>query len=371
MFREIKGQDHALQILSAAIDNDRVAQAYLFHGISGVGKFTTALYFGMALNCLSKSEFRPCGSCSSCHRFLSLDHPDLIYVFPSPNLQTNAEGEFKKKDVREEYDAFLNNKKNSPWQDFYFSSNTMIRMDSIAQLIRRLEITSYAVPWRICIIEDAEQMNIPTANSFLKTLEEPPKNTVLILITSRLSMLLPTILSRCQQIYFKPLSRSVIEQLLRDRFDAEHALARTASRIANGSLKTAVRMLQGNAGLIRELAFELFDLAYRDQELSFLNYSSRIRDQLNASLLTDLISCIAFIASDICIFAGNPDEITNVDKLELYQSLELDVDAFSESAPEFLISLEDLKRKINGNVNLYLILVGLFMRFRKLFRDTR
>ncbi|MDP2172874.1 MAG: DNA polymerase III subunit delta' [Candidatus Cloacimonadaceae bacterium] len=371
MFRNIKGQDHALQILSTAIDNDRIAQAYLFHGMSGVGKFTTALYFGMALNCLSKNEFRPCGVCSSCHKFLCLDHPDFIYVFPTPNLQLTAEGEIKKKEVRVEYEAFFKNKIESPWLDFYFSSGTEIRKDSIAGLIRRLEISSYEAIYRVCIVEDAEMMNIPTANSFLKTLEEPPKNTVIILVTNRLSMLLPTIQSRCQPIYFKPLTRGVIEQLLRDKFDAEHALARTASRIANGSVKNAVRMLQGSAGVIRELAFELFDLAYRDQEYAFLNFSLRIREQLNAAFLADLISCVAFIVSDICIFGNNPEEITNVDKYELYKALKQDEEAFSEAAPEFLIALEDLKRKIDGNVNQYLILVGLFMRFRKLFRDTR
>jgi len=89
MFRNIKGQAGALKILKLALENNRVAQAYLFHGSDGVGKFTTALYFGMALNCLSKSEFRPCGVCASCRKFMALDHPDLIYLFPTPNLGLN------------------------------------------------------------------------------------------------------------------------------------------------------------------------------------------------------------------------------------------------------------------------------------------
>jgi len=64
MFRKIKGQSQVIDLLSSAIVNNRISQAYLFHGGDGVGKFITALYFGMALNCLSSREYRPCGVCA-------------------------------------------------------------------------------------------------------------------------------------------------------------------------------------------------------------------------------------------------------------------------------------------------------------------
>ena len=107
MFRNIKGQAGALKILKLALENNRVAQAYLFHGSDGVGKFTTALYFGMALNCLSKSEFRPCGVCASCRKFMALDHPDLIYLFPTPNLGLNLDGEITKSEFIPEYAGYI------------------------------------------------------------------------------------------------------------------------------------------------------------------------------------------------------------------------------------------------------------------------
>jgi len=196
MFRNIKGQDHALQILKMAMDNDRIAQAYLFHGADGVGKFTTALYFGMALNCLSLSEFRPCGVCNSCRKFLAFEHPDFIYLFPTPNLQLTVDGEIKSPEGLRQYEAYIKNKIEAPWQDYYFSSSIEIRMESVSMLIKRLDFSIYEANWRVCIIEEADQMNIPTANAFLKTLEEPPRQTVIILVTNRLSMLLPTIRRR-------------------------------------------------------------------------------------------------------------------------------------------------------------------------------
>ena len=93
MFSKIKGQDKAISILKRAIVNDKIANSYLFFGPDGVGKFTTALYFGMALNCHSTLEKRPCGLCPSCRKFLSYSHPDMIYVFPTSKLDISLEGE--------------------------------------------------------------------------------------------------------------------------------------------------------------------------------------------------------------------------------------------------------------------------------------
>ena len=84
MFYRIKGQDRAIDILRRALKQDKVANSYLFYGPEGVGKFTTALFLGMAMNCHSTMDKRPCGVCPSCKKFLSFSHPDLIYVFPFP-----------------------------------------------------------------------------------------------------------------------------------------------------------------------------------------------------------------------------------------------------------------------------------------------
>ncbi|MDZ4122323.1 MAG: DNA polymerase III subunit delta', partial [Candidatus Cloacimonadaceae bacterium] len=158
MFRQIIGQDHALGLFKSAMANDRVAQAYLFHGNDGVGKFITALYFGMALNCFSAGEFRPCGVCTSCRKFLNLDHPDFIYIFPTPNMKMSTSGEIKDAQAYKEYESFIENKKNTPWKDFFFSSSAEIRKESIMMLQQRLELSISEASYRICIIEDADKM---------------------------------------------------------------------------------------------------------------------------------------------------------------------------------------------------------------------
>lgn len=365
MFRQIKGQDHALHILQAAIQNHRIAQAYLFHGPVGVGKFTTALYFGMALNCLSSSEFRPCGVCASCRKFLALDHPDLIYIFPTPNLKSNADGEYQKKEAQDQYEAFLKNKVETPWEVFRFNSSTLIRKESMSMLIKRLELSIFEGPYRICIIEDADEMNTATANAFLKTLEEPPRNTIVVLVTTRLSMMLPTIISRCQPVYFKPLTRGVLESILVDKHECDTATARVASRIAGGNLKKAIQIAAGSTGELRNLAFEITDLAIHDRELDFHFLIGRIKEYINAESLTELIGYICFIVSDMVVYHSNPEDVTNVDRLDILAAISPH-EELADAALEFLVQAEDLKRKLDGNVNANLVLINLFMRLRAL-----
>lgn len=372
MFRQIKGQEHALKILQLAMDNDRISQAYLFHGADGVGKFTTALYFGMAVNCLSKSEFRPCGVCSSCRKFLAFDHPDFIYVFPTPNLQMNSEGEFKTGEGQKQYAAFIRNKRKTPWNDHYFKSAVEIRRDNITYLTRRLDLSIYEANYRICIIEDADEMNIPTANAFLKTLEEPPRDTLIFLLTSHLSLLLPTIISRCQPVYFPPLSPSVIEGILRDKFNVSSDTARMAAKIADGSVKRAVKLTQSDASAIRDHAFEIVQMAAAEQDLAFYT-SVNSAPRTNAETVTELIKHLCLFVGDLSLIHNSPEQITNVDKRDWLQAvsaplIETDPDRLADRVLNFMLEMEDLLRKVNGNVNLSLVMQNLYFKLCKIFR---
>lgn len=372
MFRQIKGQEHALKILQLARDNDRISQAYLFHGADGVGKFTTALYFGMAVNCLSKSEFRPCGVCSSCRKFLAFDHPDFIYVFPTPNLQMNSDGEFKTSDGQRQYEAYIRNKIETPWNDHQFKSGVEIRRDNISLLIKRLDLSIYEANYRICIIEDADEMNIPTANAFLKTLEEPPRSTLVFLLTSHLSMLLPTIVSRCQPIHFPPLAPAVIEGILLEKFNVNPEIARMAAKIADGSVKRAVKLTQSDASAIRDRAFEIIQMAAAEKDLAFYN-SVNTAVRHNAETVTELIKHLCLFAGDLNLIHSFPEQITNVDKRDWLQAVtaplfEADPDRLGDRVLNFMLEMEDLQRKVSGNVNLSLVMQNLYFKLCQIFR---
>lgn len=360
MFRQIKGQDQVISLLSTQIANDRVAQAYLFHGQDGIGKHLTALYFGMSLNCLSSNQFKPCGVCNSCKKFLAYEHPDFIYVFPSTNLQMTSDGEIKNNESRKQYMEHIENKINSPWKDLHNSGAVEIRKESITMLGKRLEFSITEAKYRIVIIDDADMMNPATANAFLKKLEEPPPSTVLILITERLSMMLPTLISRCQQVYFKPLSSLVIETCLMDKFDVGASLAKTAARIANGSFKEAARLALDSNSEMRILSFDILKQAFEADDMAFYTFISKLRDSLNAEKAKELIRFMTALVNDLVIVQTDPEQVTNIDQMDLLISISLQRTGITDKALGFLLTLQDLNRKISGNVNLSLILIKLY-----------
>ncbi|MDD4310308.1 MAG: DNA polymerase III subunit [Candidatus Cloacimonetes bacterium] len=363
MFRKILGQDQAVLQLRKAIENGRISQAYLFHGSDGVGKFMSALYFGMAINCYALPELRPCGVCESCHKFLSLEHPDLIYIFPTPNLNLSVDGEIKNPESLKQYQAFIKNKLEQPWAYFFFKENTEIRKESISLLIKRMELTIHEARYRIAIIEDADQMNTATANAFLKTLEEPPANTVIILITERLQMILPTILSRTQPLYFKPLSQSVIDGILVNQFEVSLSTARTAAKISAGNLKTAIRIVSDTKSVSREWAFDIVHLAAENDDLGYISLMDKYKEFQNKDQVLDMLKYLRIIAGDLACLKISPDsDITNVDKTDSMIALANRCKDLDANLHDFLIVLEDLNRKIEGNVNLNLILINLFIK---------
>ena len=214
-------------------------------------------------------------------------------------------------------------------------------------------------------LEDADQMTVQAANAFLKTLEEPPTDSVIILTTSKPNSLVPTILSRCQPVYFKPLSQGVIRDILYERFSVDTVMAKSAARISGGNLKTAIRIAQDSTNTTRQRAFELLDLARRNASLDYL--SSFAANQVVSDALKDLIAYIGVIVNDLAIVPFAPQEITNLDKVELLS--ELAHEALAEKIPDFLLLLDDYSHKLEGNVNAGLLQLNLYLALRNLLRQ--
>lgn len=364
MFRNIKGQSQVVNLLSSQIANDRIAQAYLFHGADGVGKFLTALYFGMGLNCLSTSEFRPCGVCHSCKKFLAFEHSDFIYIFPSSNLQLTVDGEIKNTEGLKSYEGFMENKRQTPWKEFTWNSSVEIRKESIMMLLKRLEMSVVEARYRIVIIDEAEKMNKTTANAFLKKLEEPPMRTVIILITERISMLLPTIISRCQQVYFRPLAQSAIETVLRERFDIDHHAARSAAKLSGGNMKSAIKIALDSSNEQRDLAFEIIAQAFRGEDLAFHDLIMKRQDKALGETVEAIIRYTHLIINDIVVCRVDPEKVTNSDRLdEILEMAGALIDS-GDNADALLVEMETFLRRLVGNVNPTLIMINLYYRLK-------
>ncbi|MEM9775083.1 MAG: DNA polymerase III subunit delta' [Chloroflexota bacterium] len=203
----VKGHDWAVERLRSAIIHNRVGHAWLFTGPSQVGRTHLATKFAQALNCESEyPENRPCGVCRKCKLIASGRHPDLRLVEPTVGSR----------------------------------GTETIKIDQIRELQQDLNRTAMEGPFKIAIVSRFDAANPAAANAFLKTLEEPPRNVVLILTASEADALLPTINSRCRTINLRPVPLAVIQDHLERDLGVPSDRAKTLAHMANGRIGWAI-----------------------------------------------------------------------------------------------------------------------------------
>ena len=209
------GHAKPIALLQRAIKNEKVVNSYLFWGNEGIGKKRVALQFAKALNCLeTKSDVGDaCDQCASCEKIDHGRHPDVLLIEP--------EGQ-------------------------------NIRVEQIRQLQRELAYRPYEGKHRICILTTADRMAPHIPNTLLKTLEEPPLHTVIILLANNSRFILPTILSRCQPIRFHPLPIPLVSKWLREGSGFDETEAHLLASLSEGSPGKALEIQEEIRQIPRE-----------------------------------------------------------------------------------------------------------------------
>lgn len=201
-FADIIGHSRQLGPLRAALANRRLHHAYLFTGPEGIGKRTVAMALAQAVHC-TEGKNDACGRCVQCARIDDGNHPDVRVVH------------------------LLEGKKE-------------ISIQQVREIERELRYRSFGGQRKIAIVDPAGTMNAAAQNALLKTLEEPPENSLIILVTPNAGELLPTLRSRCLRLAFAPLARAQVAEFLRVKRNIEKERAELLAAMSMGSIGAAL-----------------------------------------------------------------------------------------------------------------------------------
>jgi len=221
-FERLLGQEDVVRKLLRVSRKPEKPHAFLFAGPEGTGKQAAAVALAQALNC--REDPLGCEICSHCRRIAEGNHPDVQLIEPEDGL--------------------------------------VIKIDQVRRLVRAIGLRPLEAAYKVYLIQDAEKMNIYAANSFLKTLEEPPPQVVIILLSTKPSALLPTIRSRCLRLNFRPLPTRLLAELLMQNRNVSPEDAELMARAGGGSLARAVAWSEGENWLERQRLLQF--LATRD-----------------------------------------------------------------------------------------------------------
>lgn len=275
----ITGHPKAATLLARSLRSEKISHAYLFRGPDGVGKQEAATAFAAQLNCDHPDNNAPCRVCPSCRKFFSGNHPDLLHIEPD---------------------------------------GAAIKISQIRELKKNLAFPPFEARFRVALLVNIHTMRREAANSMLKTLEEPPPDTVIILTGNETGSILPTILSRCQVIPFFALPYGEVAATLHneDGISQEEALALAAA--AEGSLGRA-RALQ-KSGLLnhrRQIVTTLLQYPANAPEavepiLSLAEQAAALKENL-----PELLDLLRLWLRDLTIAGtgGSDDLITSRDLL--------------------------------------------------------
>jgi DNA polymerase-3 subunit delta' len=261
---DVEGQQRAVEALRTALRADALHHAWLFAGPAGVGKELTALGLAQALLCPERPN-EGCGSCVACGRVARRNHPDVQWLMPEDEQVARG---------------FAGR------SDFTHTPSREIRVEQIRVLQERLALRPLEGGRRVVIAASAHKMNPAAQNAFLKTLEEPPPGTVIVLIASEPDRLLPTIRSRCSRAQFGPLPEALVARKVQEARKVDGPTAALMAALSGGSIARALAMDPAALQRRREIidAFEALDFGDARTLLGFAELYGASREDAEEAL---------------------------------------------------------------------------------------
>jgi DNA polymerase III subunit delta' len=341
MFDRLAGNDEVKARLRRLLAEGRVPNALLFTGPEGIGKQALAFELARAFVCTAPIDHEGCGECSACRR---------VETFVLPEPTEKSKDDYKRVFYGEHADVgkVVSYKRN-------------ILVDAIRELERAANFRPFEARSRFFVIDNADRMNEEASNALLKTLEEPPSTSFIVLVTTRPDSLLPTIRSRCQTIRFCPLTPHEIEAFLLDCGRSADD-ARLASRVSSGSLGRAISLDLDDFRDRRELMLGVLEsAALHHDAASLLRTAEQMNDAKNKDRFEDSLAILETLIRDAWLLGNRaaPGLLVNIDVMERLSPI-------ASSAPphrfaKWLDEIEMLRQNLAVNINRKIAADALFV----------
>lgn len=317
------GHEWAETLLREHLQRDELRHAYLITGAPGTGRRSLALELAKAVNCLkppSPGEF--CDECRVCKQINKLQQPDLSIIEPE------VEG-------------------------------AMIKVDQVREVQHSLSLAPFEARYRVALLRNFHLANANAQNALLKTLEEAPRQVILLLTADSAENVLPTIASRCEILRLRPLSVPALEQALQERWNFNPEDARLFAHLAAGRVGKAISLAADRAGLEQRKSWlddyiHLFGLNIRER-FALTDSISRSRDLLRPELQTWL----TYTRDLFLVSTSASTPLTNIDREQEIRQLASALDC--QSVLEIMKSLQFSLEALDQNANLKLLVDNLLL----------
>ena len=325
-FADIVGQEQIKEHLENAINMNKVSHAYIINGERNAGKEFIAKTFAMALQCENRQEYEPCQECHSCSQAKSGNHPDIIFI------THEKPGTIGVEDIR-------------------------------GQINGTVAIKPYSSRRKVYIINDGEKMTVQAQNALLKTLEEPPEYAVILILTTNMETLLPTILSRCVVLNMKPVRNDQIKKFLMENME-----------IPDYKADICVAFARGNLGKARLLAkSEEFDKV-KEEAITLLKYIGEMELNEVAAIkkinefkfdVNDYLDILSIWYRDVLLFKATHDANNLIFREEIQYIRKVADKSTYEGIERIIDALEKSKQRLNANVNFDLTIELLLLTIKE------
>jgi len=372
MWENIKGQRRVINILKGIYKSGRIPHSFIFHGIEGVGKDAVAIEFAKLINCDRPDADRgACDTCRSCKQMSLLNSASFKFITPLPSPKKeddeNESQSFTESDL-EVLKAELKNKSLDPYHKIDIPKANSIKIESIRQIKKEIYLTGERGKKKVYIISQADMMRREAANSFLKVLEEPPGDALIILTTSKINSLLPTIIGRCQKLKFDSIGRGDLENyVLENHPETPEEEILLLVNLSNGSLQTLKNILNCNFLELRDKGIDHLRAIVANKYLQISRIITSIAAAKDRELVKQYLYLMQLWFRDIIVKKSqNEERIINKDRNENITNF---VSRLNCDEYEIINLLEMYISDIDKNVNLELLLYNLSYKLKPMIKS--